>query len=452
MGGGTKLQGLTKYLQQTIQVPFAKPDSFNKLMIGSGVSAAKFTESVGDFGVVYGLALQGLGVCKIETNLLPRRLARRMAWTRKGKYLTAAACGLLVVSLMCFARSSFDRGKYSSNAVYRQKVDKIISSAQSASNRLAQEKSKDDRYRAVINKELDYFKHRDVLPLLHKTITFAAGDVEKVLTVPRRNRKQLFVTTMQVHYAEDIGKASFKLRDRPSSSFGSTTEGQPGFGPGMPGMGMFGFGGPAQQRSKGRGSRGRGRTQRDKEVQEQPMRGFVVTIEGFSPYGEIDDLIDPAGAGTDESKWGVVTRFMNLNKIFENCSFELYKKDELKHFEAETGDVDFKDSDMPDGIGLAKPMDVGSGSGTGTGGFGQFGGRDRRGSSNVLIDPMTKEVISRTVARDENGEVIIEYGDKVYNVNDHWFRIKAKFVWKDITEDKEDKVEKKKTSRTRRNR
>jgi type IV pilus assembly protein PilM len=62
MGGGTKLRGLLKYLQQTLQIPVERPDTFKRLAIGSGVSAAKFHGNVSDFGVVYGLALQGLGL------------------------------------------------------------------------------------------------------------------------------------------------------------------------------------------------------------------------------------------------------------------------------------------------------------------------------------------------------------------------------------------------------
>jgi len=60
MGGGTKLRGLVKYLSQTLQIPVEKPDAFKRLAVGAGVSAAKFHENVADFGVVYGLGLQGL--------------------------------------------------------------------------------------------------------------------------------------------------------------------------------------------------------------------------------------------------------------------------------------------------------------------------------------------------------------------------------------------------------
>ena len=55
LGGGTRMRGLLKYLRQTLQIPVEKPDAFKKLPVAPGVSAARFHESVSDFGVVYGL-------------------------------------------------------------------------------------------------------------------------------------------------------------------------------------------------------------------------------------------------------------------------------------------------------------------------------------------------------------------------------------------------------------
>ena len=73
LGGGMKMQGLIKFLQQTIQLPIVRPDAFERIDVAQGVSAAKFHDNVADFGVVYGLAVQGLGLAKIESNLLPRK-------------------------------------------------------------------------------------------------------------------------------------------------------------------------------------------------------------------------------------------------------------------------------------------------------------------------------------------------------------------------------------------
>jgi len=455
LGGGTRLQGLTKYLQQMVQVPFVRPDSFDKLGIGSGVSAAQLTENVTDFGIVYGLGVQGLGLGKIETNLLPRKIARTMVWAQKARYLTAAACGLLAVSLMCFARTSFDRSKLSGNSSYRDRTNRIKGAAETASRQLSQEESKDSGYASIILKEFDYFKYRNVIPLLHEMIisclpngrtnpeqarlyeAFAAGEVEGVMSVPRKQRKQLFVTGISVNYAENLAKASFSSlqqrrqsmfkRKAPSETDSSIFEGggvDDEFGGGMADeFGTSAFQIPAQPSRK----RKPGRMTELQQAEEKP--GFIVVIEGYSPYGDIYDLLDPAGVGTDKSQWGVVTRFMHLKELFPDFPFELYEKDKLEHFEVKTGEVEFKSSEMPGGIGIVKSIEQDSKL---SGGFGFMYHGTGKKASRVLIDPMTKEVISKVAAKDENGEVILNsFGTPTYNVGDCWFRIQAKFVWKD---------------------
>jgi type IV pilus assembly protein PilM len=151
MGGGTKMRGLVSYLQQTLQIPIERPDSFKRLAINPAVSAAKFHENVCDFGIVYGLALQGLGLTKLENNLLPRSVERSTLWAGKAKYFTAAALALLIVSLMCFGRVIYDKAKYSERYDIRQKVQSIINSAEQAGSELETQKTKEPVLEATIN-------------------------------------------------------------------------------------------------------------------------------------------------------------------------------------------------------------------------------------------------------------------------------------------------------------
>jgi hypothetical protein len=45
---------------------------------------------------------------------------------------------------------------------------------------------------------------------------------------------------------------------------------------------------------------------------------------------------------------------------------------------------------------------------------------------------MTREVISKVPELDENGKKKVDRSGKVvYRVNDHWFKLDAKFIWKD---------------------
>ena len=154
MGGGTKMRGLLQYLQQTLQLPVEKPDSFLKLSLSSEVSAAKFHENVCDFGVVYGLGIQGLGLSKLVNNLLPRSIARSMMWTSKTKYFTMAACLLLGVSLLSLGRTVFDKIAYKGNEQTRQKVKSIIDSATTAQNKVKTEQGKASEFRGNNTKSI----------------------------------------------------------------------------------------------------------------------------------------------------------------------------------------------------------------------------------------------------------------------------------------------------------
>ncbi len=431
LGGGTKMRGLLKYLQQTLQIPVERPDSFKKLVISSSVSAAKFHDSVCDFGTVYGLALQGLGLGKIESNLLPRSIARSMAWASKAKYFTAAAAVLLLVSILSFGRTIYDTSSYSKNYSKRQAVSSIIRSAREASNKLNAQENKGPGYEVIMRKEFEPFNYRGVVPLLHQTIistlpneknnpeqrelykAFAVGDVEAVLQVPHEERKQIFVTSMSVYFADDVSTAKFgdigSLRAR-GRMMGGEEEGyyededeDYDYGAYSPYSVVDGEGDAVEQ-----------------VVEEK--RGFVVTIAGYSPYKNIGELMDPAGAEDDSNKWGFVTRLLHLDTIVDgNSPFKLYKKTEIEHFRLQMGEVDLESKFMPAGIGLRS----------------EKSGRQQSGEE-VLIDPMTKEIISKVAELDEYGKKKIDRrGEVVYKVNDHWFVLNAKFVWRDAPAPKE---------------
>ena len=46
----------------------------------------------------------------------------------------------------------------------------------------------------------------------------------------------------------------------------------------------------------------------------QKQAGFVITIEGYSPYRRIGELLDPPNVKEDPSRWGFATRLENLKQ------------------------------------------------------------------------------------------------------------------------------------------
>jgi len=444
LGGGTKLRGLLKYLQQSVQIPIERPDAFKRLAISSDVSAAKFHESVCDFGIVYGLALQALGLARIESNLLPRAIARSMTWAGKAKYFTAAACVLLLVSVLSFARTFFDSKLYSAKADIRQKNSDLIGDARQAINNDKAEKSKGSGYEAIIEKELEPFKHRDVIPRLHQTIisalpneentkdvrqkklykAFVAGDVEAVLEIPRKERKQIFVTSMSVYFVDDVNTAQFgdvdymmerrsrtEVYDRDAEEYFAEYEGY------------------TEEELRARGIISD--AVEEEEVKEKA--GFMVTIAGYSPYENILKLMDPAGVEDDPDGWGFITRLKHLgdvNSPFGDVNspstFRLYKRGEVAHFKLETDAVglDAKTRQNPAVERILQGFER------------EVSSRERKETVSretyFLRDPMTKEIVSKVAERDEDGKVKTDRaGNVVYKVNDHWFVLNAKFIWKD---------------------
>jgi len=313
LGGGTKLRGLLKYLQQTLQIPVERPDSFKRLAIGPGVSPAKFHENVCDFGIVYGLALQGLGLARIESNLLPRNIARSMAWASKGKYFIAAACIWLAVSLLCFARTGLDGMNYKKNSPVRGNTMGVLDKVQQAKGKLQEIESEGEKYEKIIEKEFEPFKYREMIPYLHEVVisalpneknnpeqvplykAFAEGDVEGILEIPRKAREQIFITNMSAFFTSDLATAQFggadlwrRTRGTPGGAEGEEYEGMyeeyemmnmemmgGQYGQYYPG-GMFGLGG---------------------ETAEEKMPGFVVTVAGYSPYGKNKNELRRGQAG-----------------------------------------------------------------------------------------------------------------------------------------------------------
>lgn len=436
LGGGTKLRGLLKYLQQTLQIPVERPDSFKRLGMGPGVSPAKFHENVSGFGVVYGLALQGLGVARLESNLLPRSVARSMAWASKGKYFIAAACILLAVSLLAFGRTGLDKMNYAKSSQVRDRTSRILDTIDDAQNELDAQIRKGDESVATIDREFEPFKYREMIPSMFETIisalpneknnpkqaglykAFAAGDVKGITQIPRKQRKQIFITNMETFFSSDIAAAQFGGADMFRKS-----RGMPGAGGEDEMYGMEGY--DMMEMERMGGYYGGDMYGMAGQTTEEKLPGFIITIGGYSPYEKITELMDPYRIDDNQENWGLITRLLHLDDFVDgNSPFEVYKKTDPNQFSLEIGEVN-REEQMPAGIGVTdvrlKPMPAGSTQG--------------EGWEWILIDPMTKETISRLKEWEENGRPKLDSrGTQVVTVNDHWFVLNVKFIWRDAPE------------------
>ncbi|MHC4721647.1 MAG: hypothetical protein ACYS6I_02940 [Planctomycetota bacterium] len=143
----------------------------------------------------------------------------------------------------------------------------------------------------------------------------------------------------------------------------------------------------------------------------------------------------------------------NLAKVMPDTPFELLEKS-VTHFKCETGEVDLSLTNMPVGIGVERdiervPRKENAPARTHVRqtsyGRGGQGSQDQITVEKVLIDPMTSEEMSKTFdlvtqeevngdpsksERDLGKKKYTDFGQPKYIVKDHWFRVKAKFLWK----------------------
>jgi type IV pilus assembly protein PilM len=445
LGGGTKLRGLVKYLSQTLQIPAEKPDVFKRLAVAPGVSAAKFHENVSDFGVVYGLGLQGLGMARIESNLLPKSIARSMAWAGKMKYFIGAAVMLLIVSGMCLGRVVLDKVNYTRSESTRAKTTSTIRQANEATSKTTGIEQRKADYQERMKKDVEWFRYREVIPELHEIIVsalpnaktnpeqrdlyeaFARGDVAKVKQIQRPDRKQLFLTTISIYYHDDLDKAQFRQnammrRDALMRDAQMMAESE-GYDDEMRMQMEQIYGSEYLQQMMGT------------TAQAKKYPGFVVMIEGYSPYKRIGDLLDPSNVKDTPAKWGFVTRLDNLKQFLGpdvNSPFEIYTKNS-DHFKLDTGPAD-PDGDVPMGVGQWKfiPEPPAPGTTPATSMY-SMGGMGMGGSQNgtwILVDPMTNELVSAEPVKDQYGNLAVDnLGKPKKVVHDYWFKLQFKILW-----------------------
>ncbi|HON90338.1 MAG TPA: type IV pilus assembly protein PilM [Sedimentisphaerales bacterium] len=441
LGGGTKLRGLLKYLQQTLQIPVEKPDAFKRLAVSPMVSAAKFHESVADFGVVYGLGLQGVGLARIESNLLPRNVARSIAWAGKTRYFIGAAVLLLVVSFLCLGRVGLDRIAYARAEDIRAKTNRIVSTAVTRTKETGNIETMTAEWDESMKKQFAHFQHREVIPQLYGIIlsalpnaknnpkdrafyeAFERGDIAAITKVPRPERKQLFLTTASMYYSDDLARAQFKATASMRKDSLMQEQMDAGGAYSDEAMALY-----EQIYGKENLAMMLGTT-----ASAEKTPGFVVMLEGYSPYKNIGALLDPPNVQNDRERWGLITRLSNLKQFLNldvNAPFEMYDKS-ADHFKIETGPVDVDAESLPMGVGRWKftPSAAALAAAATSAGY-DMGIASIQDGTWTLLDPITGETISSEQRLDAYGKPMVDSLNKPVKQNrDYWFKLQFKLKW-----------------------
>lgn len=227
LGNAFLLPGLQKYLETNLTIGggVLKLEKFNTLVPSATVNAPQFQENILSFGGAYGLALQGLGLASIGSDLLPVELARVAMWRKKQPAFMAAAATIAVAAVLPWTRAILDRQALgaessASNAKLAQ-TQQIIgwaSQFRDAFSKVSENTAADED---TVKKALALTKDRYLMPRLIALVHDAlpempdqlarAGSPEEfkriVVSDPRferTKRKQIMIESLTLEYAPNI--------------------------------------------------------------------------------------------------------------------------------------------------------------------------------------------------------------------------------------------------------
>ncbi|MBI3835047.1 MAG: type IV pilus assembly protein PilM [Planctomycetes bacterium] len=116
-GNAFQLPGLQKYLQQNLGMAVEQPETFKNCAPSPLMEQDNFKQNFLSFAVAYGLALQGLDVAKVNSNLLPTEIAKQVVWQKKRPAFAAAAACLVLAGGSVWFRYMSDKSALAASSV-----------------------------------------------------------------------------------------------------------------------------------------------------------------------------------------------------------------------------------------------------------------------------------------------------------------------------------------------
>jgi type IV pilus assembly protein PilM len=150
LGNAFRLPGLQKFLSEKLQLDVRKLNNFERLNGESVTQAALFSQNIMSFAAAYGLALQGVHMTRLQTNLLPPEIQfERMIRAKKPWAVSAAAALLVGVMALAFNYSMRYR------AVAADTVADAIKEGTTLSDAARKDEAAFSQKQAAVNKTLD---------------------------------------------------------------------------------------------------------------------------------------------------------------------------------------------------------------------------------------------------------------------------------------------------------
>ena len=228
LGNGFRMPGLQKFLEQQLNIPVVRIDTYNHLKAGGQASPAALDENVLSFAVAYGLAVQGHGLAQVDTNLLPDEIVRRRIWGAKRPWFAAAAALLLAATAGPLYRAWTDRSALGDSPDFRQ-AQNVVSSLGRLQSEYSQLQGQGPQEEQQVNKYKQLFGYRSFWPamleMISATVDATATDqrmlsmyveasndqqrqqaLDQMRAKPREQRQMVFIDSIEPTYYADIGK------------------------------------------------------------------------------------------------------------------------------------------------------------------------------------------------------------------------------------------------------
>ncbi|MCZ2343736.1 MAG: type IV pilus assembly protein PilM, partial [Bacteroidales bacterium] len=146
LGNAFRLPGLQKYMAEKLSLDVRKPANLDRFYGDAVLNDLNFKENVLTFPVALGLALQGIGLARLQTNLLPDEIrVDRMIRAKKPWAAAAAACLLLGTGALAFG--------YGSNfaAVSDSEIEKTLTQSKSVVDQAKQQDSEKSSKKSTVD-------------------------------------------------------------------------------------------------------------------------------------------------------------------------------------------------------------------------------------------------------------------------------------------------------------
>ncbi|MGC4033406.1 MAG: type IV pilus assembly protein PilM [Tepidisphaeraceae bacterium] len=231
LGGTFKLPGLQKYLQQNLQLPVERVDSFSAGAPNDPKLAATFGDNLLSVVGAYGLAVQAMGASMVNSSLLPKAIQKERLWQDKTKWFGLAAALFVGGVTVAGARYFLEDLQYNAASATHSQNTTVLATANKHSTEWATIQNSGEAERVTTanlqtlndGKELWPQMLSDLIAAIPKppeplSTALANNDAAAIKAIPRGDRKIIRVNELLSRYDAALAPKLVDVNFRPIPS------------------------------------------------------------------------------------------------------------------------------------------------------------------------------------------------------------------------------------------